>query len=242
MELVAVIPARMASSRFPGKPLVDLCGKPMIQRVYEAVLRAKLPSEVVIATPDQEIVDACLAFGARAVMTRGDHLTGTDRVAEAATQIAADAYINIQGDEPLVPPETIDACARPVVDGIAEMSSVYDVASPDEAANPNVVKVVTDVNGRALYFSRSPIPYCRGERDMPGKKHIGIYTYNAATLRAYSEWEPSPLEKSERLEQLRFLENGISIYMIRAVGSPIAVDLPSQAEEARRILSARGET
>lgn len=239
MTCAIVIPARMASTRFPGKPLVDLMGKPMVQWVVEASLKAELTDKVVVATPDPEILDACHRFGAKAVLTRPDHPSGTDRLAEAAEALDADVYVNVQGDEPLIDPSTIRACAKPLLDdpGIL-MGSVCTSCREDEADNPAVVKVVTDREGFALYFSRYPIPFVRGERKAPLLKHIGIYAFQRDVLKRFSSWPPGLLEQTESLEQLRFLENGVRIKMSYGAGSPVAVDTPEQAEDARRLLAA----
>lgn len=237
MRIVAVIPARMASTRCPGKPLRDLAGKPMLQWVYEAVCKAEIPTAVVIATPDQEIVDAANRFGCETVLTGDHHTTGTDRIAEAASILGADAYLNVQGDEPLIQPEAIDACARPILQGEAEMASVYDWMKPEDESNPAVVKVVTDLQDRALYFSRAPIPFRRGLQDQPLKQHVGLYAYTGNVLAKFATWKPTPLEQTEVLEQLRFMENGITIQMSLSKGTPVAVDTPEQAEMAARLLA-----
>ncbi|AIE87069.1 cytidylyltransferase [Fimbriimonas ginsengisoli Gsoil 348] len=230
----------MASTRFPGKPLVDLMGKPMVQWVVEAARRAEIAERVVVATPDREIADACSAFGAEAVMTRLDHPTGTDRIAEVSERLEADVYVNVQGDEPLIRPESIRACAQPLVaDSSIPMGSVYSDCSEEEAENPAVVKVVTDLAGFALYFSRHAIPYPRAVRSTPVKKHVGIYAYRREVVQAFSRWPQSPLEMAESLEQLRFMENGVRIRMSEGAGSELAVDTPEQAEEVRRVLNAR---
>lgn len=240
MRCVIVIPARMGSTRFPGKPLADLCGKPMVQWVFEAAMRASVAEKVVIATPDVEILDACQAFGAEGVLTSHEAPTGTDRIAEVAEKLVADVYVNVQGDEPLIFPETIAACAQPMLDRPElEMSSVYTSASPDEWDQPAVVKVVTDREGFALYFSRYPIPFPRAERRSPVKKHVGVYAYRREALRRFSTWPQADIEVSESLEQLRFLDRGVRILMAEAPGTELAVDTPEQAEEVRRILAAR---
>lgn len=236
MKIVAVIPARMGSTRFPGKPLAVLAGRPMVEWVYRAVCEARVPTDVFIATPDAEIADVAKSFGATVVMTRHDHATGTDRIAEATEKIGADGYVNVQGDEPLVPPVAVDACARMLLEG-AEMSSVYCWAQESEYDDPAVVKVVTDLQDRALYFSRSQIPYPRGAAVAPVKKHMGIYGYTAGVLSRFSSWQPTPLEKTEMLEQLRFMEHGIVIQMACTEGSPIAVDTPEQAKIASDLLA-----
>jgi 3-deoxy-manno-octulosonate cytidylyltransferase (CMP-KDO synthetase) len=242
MNVVVVIPARMASTRCPGKPLRVLAGKPMVQWVYEAALNAALPKRVLVATPDSEIVSAVKDFGGEAILTSANHTTGTDRIAEVAQKVEAVAYVNVQGDEPLIEPASIDACAKPVADGVAEMASVYDCAADSEVDDPNVVKVVTDPAGNALYFSRSSIPFARSQSGLRIKKHVGLYAYTGAALASFASWEPTPLEKTEVLEQLRFLENGIQIKMSYAPGTPLAVDTPEQADEAARLLAARSAT
>lgn len=239
MKFCIVIPARMASTRFPGKPLCDLLGKPMVQWVYEASVASGVAESVLIATPDDEILAAAEAFGAPAIRTRLDHPSGTDRIAEVAEHVAAEVYINVQGDEPLIPVETIRACAAPFGSPEVEMTSVFSLCPEDELENPAVVKVVTDGAGRALYFSRHTIPYPRNPRVIPVKKHIGIYGYRREVLQAFATWSPSPLELTEGLEQLRFLENGVQIHMAEGRGSALAVDTPEQAEEVRAILAQR---
>ncbi|MBC8063637.1 MAG: 3-deoxy-manno-octulosonate cytidylyltransferase [Chlorobia bacterium] len=240
MQCAIVIPARMASTRFPGKPLIDLCGKPMIQWAYEAALASGVTSQVVIATPDAEIAEAAEAFGARAFMTRLDHPSGTDRLAEVAESLKADFYVNVQGDEPLIDPETIRACAQPLRDDASlQMSSVFSSCPDEEVENPAVVKVVTDRKGNALYFSRHPIPYPRNPGQTTVKKHIGIYAYRHDVLLQFAGWAPTPLEQTESLEQLRFLENGVEIRMVEGKGTALAVDTPEQAIEVARLLAQR---
>lgn len=237
MKLAIVIPARMSSQRFPGKPLVDLCGKPMIQWVYERAVASAVANDVVVATPDDDILDACESRGIPAIRTRADHPSGTDRIAETIAHLDCDAVINVQGDEPLIRPETIRACAEPFANHPeAAMTSVYSWCTEEEVDNPAVVKVVTDQQNRALYFSRYSIPFPRQARTQPPKKHIGIYGYRSQVLREYATWPPSHLEVTEGLEQLRFLEHGIAIYMAEGQGSEMAVDTPEQAMVVRRIL------
>lgn len=238
---VIVVPARMASTRFPGKPLVDLAGKPMVQWVVEAARASGIAERVIVATPDDEILRACEGFGAEAMRTRLDHPSGTDRLAEVAQTIAADVYVNVQGDEPLVPPETIRACAAPLLaDPAVEMGSIYAICPDEELDNPAVVKVVTALNGDALYFSRHAIPYPRNPRVDPVKKHLGLYAFRREVLACFATWPMSPLESTESLEQLRFLENGVRIRMSEGQGSAVAVDTPEQAEQVRKLLEAHG--
>lgn len=230
----------MGSTRFPGKPLVDLMGKPMVQWVVEAAARAEIAERVIVATPDQEILDACAKFGAEAVRTRAEHPTGTDRIAEVSESIVADVYVNVQGDEPLIRPESIRACAEPLLaDDSVPMGSVFSACPDEEIDNPAAVKVVTDLRGFALYFSRYALPYPRSPRTQPVKKHVGIYAYRREVVQAFATWQQTPLELSESLEQLRFLENGVRIRMSEGEGSELAVDTPEQAEAVRAILAAR---
>jgi len=236
-----VIPARMASTRFPGKPLVDLCGKPMLQWVVEAARKADLTDEIVVATPDDEILDACARLDIAAVRTALSHPSGTDRLAEVSDHLFADVYVNVQGDEPLIDPETIRACAQPLLeDPTLEMGSIFSAITDEEIDNPAVVKVVTDVQGNALYFSRHAIPFPRNPRVSPVKKHVGIYCYRRDVLQRFASWEQTPLEATESLEQLRFLEHGVRIRMSEGKASAVAVDTPEQADEVRKLLSGAG--
>ena len=238
MSTCIVIPARMASTRFPGKPLVDLLGKPMIQWVFEAAMNSGVASEVVIATPDEEILEACGRFDARAVKTRLDHPSGTDRIQEVAQSLDADIYLNVQGDEPLVPIGAIQALNEAMERSTAEVGSLYDRARADEVADPAVVKVVLDGREQALYFSRSPIPFARSGEPTYWR-HVGMYAYRRSALDAFVAAGPSSLEIAEGLEQLRFLELGFRIQMVRAAAGETAVDTAEQAELVRQILAER---
>jgi 3-deoxy-manno-octulosonate cytidylyltransferase (CMP-KDO synthetase) len=240
MKPLIVIPARMASTRFPGKPLALLAGKPMVQWVWEACLASEAGSGVVVAAPDEEIVQAARKFGAEAVLTSDSHRSGTDRLAEVARLVPAEAYINVQGDEPLVEPATIRRVAEPLAeDPEAQMASVHTRMSEDEAQNPAVVKVALDLRGRALYFSRSPIPYAREARQAPLWRHVGLYAFRRDVLLDFAGWAPTPLEMTESLEQLRFLEHGVAIHMREVEEPGSGVDTPEQAEAVRRILEGR---
>jgi len=227
----------MGSTRFPGKPLVSLAGKPMVQWVYEVALRAEVGS-VLIATPDQEILDAVTAFGAAGVMTRADHPSGTDRLAEVAAHHSADYYINVQGDEPLIDPEDIRTLDATMRQELPDAASLYVPCEPSDLDNPAVVKVVTDRDGYALYFSRSLIPYPRST-EPAAKRHLGVYAYRREVLSLYPTLPQTPLELAESLEQLRLLENGFRILMREGRGSPVSVDTPEQAAEAAAYLSTR---
>ena len=238
-RIIAIIPARMAASRLPGKPLADICGKPMIQWVYERARRAARVDEVMVATPDEEIADAVAAFDGRAIMTSPEHRSGTDRLAEVACSLMTDEDIvlNVQGDEPLVPPEAIDSLIDPLLGpDPPEMTSLMRRIGRDEAGNPNLVKVVADRSGRALYFSRSAIPFVRNEHSaLRIYGHVGLYGYSAAALRAFSRLEPTPLELAESLEQLRALEHGWRIQMIETSFNPIGVDTEEDLAKVRAL-------
>lgn len=212
----------------------------MVQWVVEAAHEARVADKVVVATPDEEIIEACAKFGAEAILTSHDHVTGTDRIAEVAEKMIADSYINVQGDEPLILPESIRACAMPLLqDPEVQLSSVYSICPEDEYDQAAVVKVVTDQDDFALYFSRYPIPFARNPRVIPIKKHVGLYGYRRQPLMEFSRWEMSPLESAESLEQLRFLHHGYRMKMVEAPGTQLAVDTPEQAEEVRKILASR---
>lgn len=238
MKILCVIPARYASTRLPGKPLKDVAGKPMICRVYDRASQAKTLSGVVVATDDERILRAVEDHGGRAMMTAKDHPTGTDRLAEVAEAYPdVDLIINVQGDEPLIEPSLIDELGR-AFDGDAELQ-MATVMTPmeDEAEqkNPNNVKVVTDKNGCALYFSRSLLPYPRNDAGTPVYKHIGIYAYRKDFLLAYAKMAPTPLERTESLEQLRALENGYKIKCIRTNARFVGVDTPEDLAKVNEI-------
>ena len=238
MKILCVIPARYASTRLPGKPLKDVAGKPMICRVYDRASQAKTLAGVVVATDDERILRAVEDHGGRAMMTAKDHPTGTDRLAEVAEAYPdVDLIINVQGDEPLIEPPLIDELGR-AFDGDAELQ-MATVMTPmeDEAEqkNPNNVKVVTDKNGCALYFSRSLLPYPRNDAGTPVYKHIGIYAYRRDFLLAYAKMAPTPLERTESLEQLRALENGYKIKCIRTNARFVGVDTPEDLAKVNEI-------
>ena len=226
MKVLCIIPARYASTRLPGKPLRDIAGKPMIVRVYERALQARLVQDVVVATDDERIRTVVEAHGGHAVMTRADHATGTDRLAEAAARMTDyDLIINVQGDEPLIEPSVIDALVAPFLadEALSMATAKTEITDEEEQENPNNVKVITDKSGNALYFSRARIPYAR----VPGAKvykHIGIYAYRRDFLLAYARMAQTPLELSESLEQLRALENGYRIRVVETDAVFIGVD------------------
>jgi 3-deoxy-manno-octulosonate cytidylyltransferase (CMP-KDO synthetase) len=236
-RILGVIPARYASSRFPGKALASIGGKPMLQHVWERASEARYLTSVVIATDDDRIRAAAQRFGARVVMTRDDHPTGTDRVAEAAS--SSDAYwvVNIQGDEPTLDPSAIDAAILGVLDQegdeAAPMGTLKTrILRPEIVADPNVVKVITGHDGNAIYFSRAPIPFIRdaGGEPVAHYKHIGLYIYQRDFLMAYPDLPVGPLERAERLEQLRALENGFKIRVVETDYDALGVDTPEDWE------------
>ena len=242
-RVLGIIPARYASTRFPGKPLHLIAGKPLIQRVVERCKLAQSLSEVIVATDDARIQDVAQTF-CRVEMTRADHPSGSDRIAEAAARCDCDAVVNIQGDEPLMDPGLIDAVAAALANN--EMSTAATpVKNPAEYENPNVVKVVVNTAGRALYFSRRTIPFVRDAASrsvseqlaaFPFLKHLGIYGYRRETLLRLVKFPISPLEAAEKLEQLRALENGIQIAVVRVGYDSVGVDTPEDAARVEKIL------
>lgn len=237
-----MIPSRWGSTRFPGKPLHLIAGKPLVQHVWERCRECKRLDEIIVAVDDERIAQVVRAFGGQAVMTSPDHLTGTDRIAEAvATVPAATHIINIQGDEPLIDPALIDELAATMAaDATLDMATAANPLDPDDPAvrDPNVVKVAVALDGRALYFSRSPLPFFRNPVDgLPVLRHKGIYAYRRSFLERFVTWPPSPLEKAESLEQLRALENGASIKVLSTTDTSPGVDTPEQAREVERLLN-----
>lgn len=241
-RILGVIPARFASSRFPGKALATLAGKPILQHVWERASQSRYLTDLVIATDDDRIYSAARAFKARVVMTRPDHLSGTDRVAEAASADFASVVVNIQGDEPMIDPAAIDAATLALLDDIdAPMSTLKKkIEDPAEITNPNVVKVVTNRAGDAIYFSRCPIPYVRGDEPNTWFKHIGLYVYRRDFLLAYSSLPVGPLEEAERLEQLRALENGYRIRVMETDYESFGIDTPQDLARATNMFAISG--
>lgn len=242
-HILGVLPARWGSTRFPGKPLHRIAGKPLIQHVWERCQRCSGLDEIIVATEDARIVEAVAGFGGKAVMTSPEHPTGTDRIAEALRSLPRATHIvNIQGDEPLIDPALIDELAATIAgDPSLDMATAANPLDPQDPAvrDPNVVKVVTALDGRALYFSRSPLPYFRNAVDgLPVLRHKGIYAYSRSFLERFVTWPPSPLERAESLEQLRALENGASIKVLITGDTSPGVDTPEQALEIERILAA----
>ena len=251
---VVVIPARHASSRLPGKPLLDLGGKPMVVRVVDRA-RASGADEVIVATDHPDIQAAAEAHGACALLTRADHASGTDRLAEVAARRAWPAetvVVNVQGDEPCIEPALIARTAACLAESDAAIATVaHRITAAEDFFNPNVVKVVCDARGEALYFSRAPIPFARDAfadqrtalpADLPALRHVGLYAYRAAFLAAYASLAPAPLEAFEALEQLRALWHGYRIRVLTVAGAPEAgVDTPADAERVRKLFDRSGD-
>ena len=254
MKITAIIPARYGSTRFEGKPLADILGKPMIQRVYEGVCESKLIEEVIVATDDQRILETVQGFGGKGMMTSPDHTTGSDRVAEVARKFRSEIIVNVQGDEPLIKGTIIDKAIRPLLsdETISISTLMTQIEEVKDWLNPHIVKVVVDQKNFALYFSRSPIPFPRdlhierleshpfGTRNpLPKRifKHIGIYAYPRKFLLRFCKMKPTPLEKLEKLEQLRALENGCRIKVTVVDYEPICVDTPEDLQKVVEFLS-----
>jgi 3-deoxy-manno-octulosonate cytidylyltransferase (CMP-KDO synthetase) len=244
MRIIGIIPARYASSRFPGKPLALIAGKPLIQRVVEQCEQAKSLNEIIVATDDARIAEVAQNY-CRVEMTRADHPSGSDRIAEVALRCECDAVVNIQGDEPLIEPAVIDAVAGALAR--EEMSTAATlIKNPAEYDNSNVVKVVVNAAGRALYFSRRTIPYLREAASrsvneqlaaFPFLKHLGIYGYRRETLLRLVKFPVSPLERAEQLEQLRALENGIQVAVVKVDYDSVGVDVPGDVGRVEGLLS-----
>jgi 3-deoxy-manno-octulosonate cytidylyltransferase (CMP-KDO synthetase) len=235
LAAISVIPARFFSTRFPGKVVVSETGKPLVQHVVERARAARRISDVIVAADDPRIVDALAPYGTRCVMTSPEHASGTDRVAEVARLLTESIIVNVQGDEPEIEPQTIDALVERLEKGEGDMATAATPFAPgDDPADPNLVKVVISLNGKALYFSRSKIPF---ERDPAGTirqayyLHQGIYAYRREFLLELASWPPTPLEQSEKLEQLRVLEHGRSIDVILTRRAVHGIDTPQQYQE-----------
>jgi 3-deoxy-manno-octulosonate cytidylyltransferase (CMP-KDO synthetase) len=245
MEVVVIIPSRYQSSRFEGKPLADVLGKPMIQHVYERVLQSKTASAVVVATDDKRIFEAVEKFGGRVILTSPDHPSGTDRIAEAAVKLGladSDIVVNIQGDQPAFEPTQIDEVVKPLLEErtVDFSTLIYRIRRDEEITDTNAVKVVFDENRFALYFSRSTIPFVRDRGKKAGYwKHHGIYAYRKSFLVAFTKLPQGTLEKLEALEQLRALEHGYRIKVVETPYDSIEVDTPSDLERVKTLLAGK---
>lgn len=237
MKVIAVIPARLASMRLPRKMLREIHGLPLALWVYQAVRSSPLFDDVILATDSEEILDACKKHSCKAVMTSDNHRSGTERVHEVSQSVDADVYINVQGDEPMIRAAHVDTLVELMNDLNVPVGTLKTPATTEDVANPNAVKVVSDLDLRALYFSRSTIPFDR-DGSRPGYfKHLGIYAYRKPALDRFVSLPESPLERSERLEQLRFLENGIPIYVAETPFDSVGVDTEEDLARVSELLS-----
>ncbi len=241
-DVIAVIPARYASTRLPGKPLVRIAGKAMIERVWERARQAKRVSRVIVATDDERIVKAVEGFGGEARRTRADHRSGTERIAEVAAQVEAGVYVNVQGDEPLIDPASIDAAVDALLEGgAAQVATIaVPISAPGDIVDPNVVKVVLDFDDNALYFSRAPIPWVRDSQNRVHArhlKHLGLYVYRREALLEFPTLPQGELERREQLEQLRWLENGWKIRVAEVEHDSVSVDVPEDVARVEKILA-----
>lgn len=236
MKAIAVIPARLASTRLPRKMLREVAGVPLIGRVYQAVRSSPLLSDVIIAADSEEIIAVCRGQGWKVQLTSATHRSGTERVHEISESVASDVYINVQGDEPLTRAEHVAALIELMQDPEIQVGTLSTPAAAADIHNPSAVKVVADTNGRALYFSRATIPYDRDGAKPSYFKHLGIYAYRKPALDKFVAWSESALERSERLEQLRFMENGIAIHVSKTSHDTIGVDTEEDLRRVEEIL------
>lgn len=242
-KIAIIIPARYASTRLPGKPLIEINGKPVIQWVYERASQSKLAQEVIVATDDEKIYRSVKEFGGHVKMTSQTHQSGSDRIAEIAKDCPGfEIIVNVQGDEPLITPESIDSAINCLIsDKNADISTlIREIQDENEIQNPNIVKVVTDNTGNALYFSRSVIPYERTQGHTKFYAHIGLYAYKREALLKMTELPQTNLEKAESLEQLRALQNGMTIKTVVVDYKPIGIDTPEDVEEFKNLLRYKG--
>jgi 3-deoxy-manno-octulosonate cytidylyltransferase (CMP-KDO synthetase) len=249
MKILGVIPARYGATRFPGKPLADICGKPMVLHVYDRAKQAKSLTDLYVATEDERIMKVVEQAGGKAIMTSASHQSGSDRLGEVASKIEADIIVNIQGDEPLLEPKMIDEMVQPLIDDKTILMGTLKkrIVNPEDLQNPNIVKVVCDKQGFALFFSRSLIPYPKtGWKDasiqgLAGSelafyKHLGLYAYQKEFLLQFTKLPVSPIEKIEGLEQLRVLDNGYRIKVVETQFDTIAVDTPEDLERVKQVI------
>lgn len=240
MKVIAMIPARLEASRFPRKLMQDLQGKTVIRRTYEGTVATELFDEVYVVTDSEEIFNEIESNGGKAVMSQGVHESGSDRIAEAVRDIDTDIVVNVQGDEPFVDTDSLRDLLKVFVDDIHEKidiaSLMFEISAEKDVENPNNVKVVTDVDDFAMYFSRSPIPYPRDKTNAKYYKHIGIYAFKKDALLRFTELPMTDLEKVEKLENLRFIANGMNVKMVKTTHQPVGIDTPEDLEMARKLM------
>ena len=241
MKAIVVIPSRLASTRLPRKPLLQIAGKPMIQRVYEGARASSSVADVIVATDSDEIFDLCASRGMKVEMTSSECRSGTDRVREVASRVSADVYVNLQGDEPMARPEQIDTLLALMLRPGVEVGTLMTPCKPEEVNSPSAVKVVARQDGRALYFSRATIPHDRDDAGSVARfKHLGFYAYTGSALERFCAWPESALERAERLEQLRFLDNGVDLWVAETPFDSIGVDTAEDLARVDAILRAEG--
>lgn len=242
VKVIAVIPARYASTRFPFKLMQNLGGKAVIRHTYDNAIATKLFDDVLVVTDSDVIFNEVNSNGGRAIMSKNEHESGSDRIAEAVQDIDAEVIVNVQGDEPFVHKESLEKLVRMFDDDAVQVASLMKpIADAEDAANPNIVKVVTDIKGDALYFSRSMIPYYRDEQtNRSWMEHIGVYAFRKAALLQFTQWPLSSLEQKEKLEQLRYLENGVKIRMVETPESSVKIDVPEDLQKAEAWLASKG--
>jgi len=236
LKILGVIPARYDSTRLPGKVLRDIAGKPMLYWVYRSARQSNLLADLLVATDSEEVLQFCGREGIPVMLT-GRHPSGTDRLREVMERVDADVYINIQGDEPMLRPDHLEAIVSPFLTGDARVATLKVAIDESAALDPNHVKVVTDDSGRALYFSRHPIPFDRDGTGVKRYKHIGIYAYTRAALSLFHSLPESSLESAEKLEQLRFLQNGVAIYVVETPYDTVGVDTEADLQRVNLLLS-----
>ena len=243
MKVAGIIPCRYKSSRFPGKPLADIAGKPMMWHVYQQARKAQALDEVYIATDDDRIEAACRALGLGVLRTRDDHATGTDRVAECASLVDADIYVNVQGDEPMIEPEGIDAVARAIVDcadpAVMASNAYVPITNPSDAVDTNVVKLVLALDNTVMAYSRLPIPFPKGG-EVRYLRQLGIYAFRRRGLELFASHRPGPVEDAEGVEMLRFLEAGHKVLMVEVRDRSVAVDTEADLARVRKLMADRG--
>lgn len=241
LKIIAVIPARYGSTRFPGKPLAQICGKPMIFWVYQQAKKVSEFEDVVVATDDNNIIEVCDKFGIKSILTSTTHATGTDRIAEVAEKIHSDWYINVQGDEPLIEPATIRAVFPCKTDREIDVITVKTkITNPLEVVNPNITKAITNNAQRGLFFTRAPVPFPKSSLDYDYYKHLGLYAFSKKALLFFKNTPRGKVEKAEDIEILRFIENGWNVKCLEIKSSSVAVDTPQDLERICDIMSERG--
>jgi len=236
MKTIAVIPARYDSSRFPGKPLADIHGKPMIWWVYQQAKKVAEFADIIVATDSEKILQTCENLDIKAIMTAKTHATGTDRIAEVATKIDADWYVNVQGDEPMIEPKTIQAVLPSETEDAQILTVKAKITDPKDVINPNITKAVTNAQNRGIFFTRAAVPFPKASLDYDYYKHLGLYSFSKAALTFFQNTPRGILEKAEELEMLRFIEHGWLLKCFEIISNSVAVDTPQDLERVRQLM------